>query len=214
VRAKAKLHGAASSAQVDYTAEQFATVACMILDGNGACSKEAAEARLGSITAAEGADKHRAGQAILHALQAANAITINEWWPSTTEVGATLPLSSTAELGHVVTAPNAFDLYCWQQMEGELRGAIKAAQRVSELVDGNRSCMGACTSSGLLVRSIRQAAVEAHACVQYVVGMYAPQECAWSQHAHAFIAGVSAMPRADSEGVGIESHVQPLLAVD
>jgi hypothetical protein len=130
VRAKAKLDGAASG---DYTAEQYATVACMILDGNGACSKEAAEMRLGSLTAPKSAnvvDRQRAGQAILEALQAANAISIDDWLPSQMGAGGAMSMPGTAELGQVVTAPNAFDLYCWQRMEGELRGAIKAAQEV------------------------------------------------------------------------------------
>jgi hypothetical protein len=130
VPAKAKLGVAASSAQGDYTAEQYATVACMILEGNGACSKEAAEARLGSITAARDTDKQRAGQAILEALQAADSIAIDYWLPAATGAEAALYMPGSAGLGYVVTAPNAFDLYCWQRMEGELRDAIKAAQKV------------------------------------------------------------------------------------
>jgi hypothetical protein len=131
VRAKSKLD-AVFSTQGGYTVEQYAAVACMILDGNGASSKEAVEMRLGSITAAQSAstaDKQRAGQAILAALQAANAITIEHWSPSTTGARAALPLFSTAEPGNVVTA-NAFDFYCWQRMESELRGVNKAAQQV------------------------------------------------------------------------------------
>jgi hypothetical protein len=135
VRAKAKLDIAASSAQGAYTAEHFATVACMILDGNGACSKEAAEMRLGSIAAPRSADtasKQRAGQLILAALQAADAITVDHWLPSTNGTPGALSMPGTAELGHVVTAPNAFDLYCWQRMEGELRGIVKAGPWVSD----------------------------------------------------------------------------------
>jgi hypothetical protein len=134
VRAKAKLGVAASSAQGNYTAEQYAAAACMILDGSGACSKQAAEARLGSIAAARSAnpvDKQRAGQAVLEAMQAANAITMDYWWPSTLGAAGALSMPGTAGLGQVVTAPNAFDFYCWQRMEGELRGIAKAGPKVS-----------------------------------------------------------------------------------
>jgi hypothetical protein len=139
VRTKAKLpytwgYGSYTSRKDDYTSEEYAVVACMILEGDGACSREAVEMRLGSIAAPaadNSAGRQKAGQTVLKALCAANAIALDHWSPSTTWAGGALAMSSTSELGQIVTAPNAFDLYCWQQKEVELRQVIRDAEAVS-----------------------------------------------------------------------------------
>jgi hypothetical protein len=133
VKAKAKLGAGNTTGPEGYTSEQFAIMACMILDGNGACSKEAVEVKLGSTTAPWGAssfEKQKAGQGVLEALQDANAIALDHWLPATAAASAVLPMPSVHGLDYVVTAPSAFDLHCWQQNEESLRRVIKDAEWV------------------------------------------------------------------------------------